>query len=382
MNKKILIDCRFWGPLHTGLGRYTKNLVENILSLDKKNKYTLLFQKKDKVKFKENDFKNVKALHLDIPHYSFKEQALMPLFLKKLKPDLVHFPHFNIPLLYNARFVATIHDLIKHESRGIETTTRTPLAYMVKYTGYKLVFKKAVTGSLKIIVPSKKVKSELGAFYPQVKNKTEVIYEGAGRVFKEFKPQKIKTAKVLQKFRIKKPYFIYTGNVYPHKNISRLLFAFKKLLRDMELNFVIVCSRDIFYQRLLGEVKSLKLWKNVFLTGFVKDEELVCLYSQAQMFITPSLMEGFGLPGLEAMSVGCPVLASNIPVFREVYGQSARFFNPEDIDSIYNAIKKFLSLPEFKKKSLLKKGKKKAEQYSWKETAQNTLNIYESCFSI
>lgn len=173
---KILIDARLYGPMHTGNGRYTQNLVENLAKIEVKNKYTILLRKEnvDKVNLPSNWTKVV----ADFKHYSLAEQIYLPFILNRYKPDVVHFPHFNVPILFFGKYVVTIHDLIMHKfQNGGATTLFYPL-YFVKRIGYYLSFKKAVYGSEKIIVPSSTVKKDLLKQYKGINpNKVEVVYE-------------------------------------------------------------------------------------------------------------------------------------------------------------------------------------------------------------
>lgn len=384
---KIFIDCRFWGEKYTGLGRYTENLVTNLLSLDSKNLYLLLFR--------ADNYKNAQVLKSaqvniiigNFAHYSLAEQIKLPLLLYQLKPDLVHFTHFNIPLGFRGKFVVTIHDLIKHYSKGMETTTRHPLIYFSKYLGYKIIFNQAIQSSLKIIVPTKCVKNEILKLYKINKDKICITYEG---VDDKFSIQK-KNDGILSKYGIHKPYIIYVGNAYPHKNLRNLILAMKLINNSSQhkstnrrnnIQLVISCARDVFWHRLEKEIKELRVERWVKLTGFVPDDDLSVLYSQAKAFVTPSLMEGFGLPALEAMSRGCPVVCSDIPVFREIYDQAAIYFNPQDLGDISAKITQVLTLPPSSYKFLINRGKTQVQKYSWEELAKKTLKIYESCLSL
>ncbi len=172
---KILIDARLYGPKHTGNGRYTENLVNNLIKIDQKNNYLILLKKDDfdTLKFPVNWTK----ILADFKHYSFEEQFKLPLLLMKYKPDIVHFPHFNVPLFYFGKYVVTIHDLIMHRFKGGEATARTFPIYQIWRLGYYVAFTKAVYGSVKIIVPSNTVRDELTSFYGIKKEKVEVIYE-------------------------------------------------------------------------------------------------------------------------------------------------------------------------------------------------------------
>jgi glycosyltransferase involved in cell wall biosynthesis len=172
---KILIDARLYGPKDTGIGRYTQKLVDNLSQIDSSNLYFMLLRK--------DDFKNLNLpnnwtkIFADFKHYSFEEQFKLPFLLYKLKPDIVHFPHFNVPLFYFGKYIVTIHDLIMHKFKGGEATTRTFPVYQIWRLGYYLSFSKAVFGSIKIIVPSNSVKDELINYYGIKSEKVEVIYE-------------------------------------------------------------------------------------------------------------------------------------------------------------------------------------------------------------
>lgn len=173
---KIVIDARLYGPKDTGIGRYTQKLIENLVKIDSKNNYVILLRKDnyEKLKF-PNNWTKVLA---DIKHYSFEEQFKIPFILNKIKPDLVHFPHFNVPILYFGRFIVTIHDLIMHKfTDGTATTRKFPI-YQIWRLGYHIAFIKAIFGSKKIITPSITVKNEIVDYYKINPKKVEVTYEG------------------------------------------------------------------------------------------------------------------------------------------------------------------------------------------------------------
>lgn len=172
---KILIDARLYGPKHTGNGRYTQNLVENLVKIDIKNKYYILLRSEDfnTLVFPANWIKVL----ADFKHYTFEEQFRLPFLILKYKPDIVHFPHFNVPLFYFGKYIVTIHDIIMHKyTSGAATTRKFPL-YQIWRLGYHLAFAKAVYGSTKIIVPSNAVKNEVVKFYKINPEKVEVTYE-------------------------------------------------------------------------------------------------------------------------------------------------------------------------------------------------------------
>jgi len=368
---KIGIDCRMYGPKHTGIGRYVQNLVESLLNLDRTNEYVLFVNKDFQSQFSTN---KVKIVPVDIAHYSIKEQIVFPKIILKEKLDLMHFPHFNVPIFYSGKYVVTIHDLIKHLSKGPSTTTRKKSIYWLKYFGYKIVFKSAVKRAKKIITPSGFVKNEVVAQYKINPEKVFVTYEGvdtkikAQTSFLRSADQKISVVEE----KMKKPYLLYVGSVYPHKNIEKLIEAVKLI----NSRLVVVCARNVFSDRLNNFVEQNQAGSLVNFTGYVTDEELALLYQKAEAFVFPTLSEGFGLPGLEAMSLGCPVVCSDIPVLREIYRKAAVYFNPFDPNDI---AKNICSVMNDKKlqSSLTDQGFELVKEYSWQKTAKETLGVYK-----
>lgn len=173
---KILIDARLYGLENAGLGRYVINLVSELSKIDKRNEYVILLRKKY---FEDLSLpKNWTKVLADFKHYSFLEQVYLPKIIRSIKPDIAHFPHFNIPIFYNGKFIVTIHDMLMHKQKGFEATTLDPIRYLIKRTMYKLVFRQAVVKADQIIVPSYAVKSELVNYYRIGGEKVEVIYEG------------------------------------------------------------------------------------------------------------------------------------------------------------------------------------------------------------
>ena len=173
---RIVIDARLYGLENAGLGRYTINLINELQKLDDKNEYFILLRKKY---FNQLNFSpNWKKVLADINHYSLEEQTKLPKIIKDLKPDLIHFLHFNVPLFYKGKFVVTIHDLLMHKQRGLEATTLTPSRYLLKRLGYKFIFGNAVKKAVKVIVPSQAVKDEVCYYYKLNTEKVIVTYEG------------------------------------------------------------------------------------------------------------------------------------------------------------------------------------------------------------
>lgn len=359
--KKIVMDTRLTGWKNAGIGRYIENLAGGLLKLKEKQKSFYLIEVRPRIK-----------------HYSFEEQIKMPEILSREKPDLVHFPHFNVPFLYNKPFVVTIHDLLWHEQVGFEATTQSRWKYLIKYWGYRLVMRHAITGARAIIVPSNWVKQQLVKRFPLAEDKVKVICEGVVQSFKSLNKLGVES-KLLEKFQVEsEKYLIYTGSLYPHKNLKIVL---KVLPEFPDLKLVIASSRNVFRDRFEKEIEKKNLTDQVILAGFVPDEELSDLYRNAMAFVFPSKSEGFGLPGLEAMAAGCPVISSNAGSLPEIYGAAAAYFNPENKEELIEKIREIGDNRGYREE-LIELGKERAKLFSWEKCAEETVRVYENCFNL
>lgn len=363
---KIAIDARLYGTEFTGLGRYTKNLVDQLAELDKKNRYFVLLRK--------NYYKrlglprNFKKIEADFPIYTFQEQIKLPFLLNNLKPDLTHFPHLNVPVLYGRKFIVTIHDIIM-QNQGREASTLPFPVYYFKRFPFKYTSYFAVKRSEKIICPSKAVKEEIVGHYKIARNKIKVTYEGVDTDLMNRK--KVKEVK---------RYFLYVGNAYPHKNLKFLIQAIKELNQviDNEYELYIRTDKNMFRQRLEKYVKEIKAQNHVKFINRVTDEELSKLYMESTAYVFPSLTEGFGLPGLEAIQNDTLLLASDTKVFREVYGKYAIYFDPRDPTDLINKLKKVIDMKEKERSNKIQISKEIIKKYSWEDMVKQTIKIYNS----
>lgn len=370
---KIVIDGRMYSE--SGVGRYIRNLIKWLQKLDKKNQYYILLTKDnfDKVYF-ENNFKKILV---DVRWYSLREQIIIPKILHDLKPDLVHFPHFNVPLLYGGKFVVTIHDLIHQHFQMRRATTKDPLTYEIKQFGYTWVFKKAINNASKILVPSNYVKELLVKKWKLDEDKIVVTYEAVDD--KIFSVEKIMKGKridqVMNKYNIKQPYIFYVGNAHPHKNLEGLIKTFLKLREKYPSSQLVLSGSDhYFWQRIKREYQ----YKNIIYTGFISDKELVALYKNARCFVIPSFEEGFGIPMLEAMACGCPVVSSNAGSLPEVGGNVCIYFDPYNNEDMAEKISQVLDHQDLRMR-LTKLGQERVKIFSWEKLAKKTLEEYLQC---
>ncbi|MBU0572164.1 glycosyltransferase family 4 protein [Patescibacteria group bacterium] len=375
---KILIDARLYGLENAGLGRYLVNLIDELANIDKKNRYVLLLRKKY---FKELSVpENWEKVLVDFRHYSFIEQIRLPRIISKHKPSITHFPHFNVPVFFKGKYIVTIHDILMHKQKGRNTTTLSAPLYYLKKIGYHRVFRKAVCGSEKIIVPSNFVKKELIDYYGLEKSKITVTYEGVDTNI----VSKGKKENIFKKYNISSPYFIYAGNAYPHKNLKRVVEAMVLLNEevDKKVLFVMTSARNVFTKKLRETIKKAKADKYIKLLGFVPDHDLGVLFKHSTAFIFPSLSEGFGLPGMEAIRAGTLVLASDIPVFKEVYKDSVSYFNPFDFSSMTKAMKNTMAMSIKEREKRIAINQNYIKRYSWATMAKQTLKVYENSVSV
>ncbi len=372
MSKKILIDARMYGLEHTGIGRYLVNLIEQLSKSEFKVKFVILLRRKY---FEELSLpKNWHKVLADYRHYSIGEQLFLPALINSEKPDLVHFPHLNIPLFWNGNFVVTIHDLTMQRQKKDASTLPTVLYYLTWYPFLFIAYRAAIK-STKIIAPSNYVRQDLVKYYHLDANKIKVVNEG---ISLQSKKQNTSQKNYFEELKIKQPYFLIVGNAYPHKNISKVIEATILLNENSKTktSLVVVGAKGEFAERLKKTVNALNAINYIEILGFVDDKYLPSLYYKSSAYIYPSLTEGFGLQGLEAMENETLVLASNIPVFKEIYRDNVLYFDPKNVESLKKAMLDVLNMKISEKISKIKRAKEFINRYSWSKMAKETLRVY------
>lgn len=361
--KKLGIDARLYRQ--TGVGVYIRNLLINLekeISKDIQVYIYLTTRDFDSVEFTSKQFIKRKA---DFLWHGFKEQTtfLKTLFADKL--DLMHFTYFSYPILYRRDFISTIHDLTPYLFKTGRASTKGPLFYALKYYFFVRVLKAQIKNAKAIITPTKAVKKEiLTHFGNQFEKKIFPIYEGVNEEIKHTKESR----ELKKKFT--KDFFVYIGNFYPHKNVSKLIGGFAKVTEDVTL--VLAGPDDFFAKGLTDRIHELDQEKRVVLFKNPTLSDLVFFYKHAKGLINPSLSEGFGLPILEAAYFNCPVLGSNIEVFQEVLERRYSSFNPYYESDITRTISSVIkNPPHFNNSSLL-------EKYSFEKMTKETAELYKT----
>lgn len=366
---RIGIDARFHGSVGKGLGRYTEKLIEHLETIAPPGDEFFIFLRKenfDEYVPKSGSFRKVLA---DYPWYGWGEQILFPFLLRRYRLDLVHFPHFNVPLPYGRPFVVTIHDLILLRYPTVRNTTRTPLFYRLKFFAYRLTIASAVRRARAIITVSHFTEKDILSEYPSAEGKVLVTYEGC-EIGDGSSGGQEGVAEAASR-DILSPYFLYVGNAYPHKNLE-IFVALARRFPD--IRFVLVGKEDFFYRRFARAVAGSRV-RNIVFAGYRTDPELASLYRGATGYVFPSLYEGFGLPPLEAMRFGTPVIASSRGSLPEVLGDAALYADPEDPDEFADRIGKILSDSELRE-TLGRKGRLQAAKFRWDDMAKASLAVY------
>ena len=362
---KIVIDAR---ELRTSTGRYIERLLHYLQDIDTANNYVVLLKPKDMAGWQT---KSEHFVAIACPHeeFSFDEQLAFKAQLDKLKPDLVHFGMVQQPVLYGGKVVTTIHDLT---TVRFVNPSKNKIVFKLKQSIYKEVIRRAARKSAAIITPTQFVKNDLVDFTSVNPSKITVTPEAADPI--DALPDPLKNLQ-------NKKFIMYVGRPTPHKNLDRLITAFSDLRANHPALYLVLAGKtDKNYARIAAQVQSKNI-KNIIFTDFISEGQLRWLYENCAAYVFPSLSEGFGLPGLEAMQHGAPVVSSNATCLPEVYGEAAHYFDPLDVRAMADAINEVLT-DKILRQKLISAGHLKAHEYSWQRMAQQTLDVYNNVLDL
>ncbi|HSX07924.1 MAG TPA: glycosyltransferase family 1 protein [Candidatus Saccharimonadales bacterium] len=358
--KRIVIDAR---ELRTSTGRYVERLLHYLQQVDSGHDYVVLLQPKDMDGWQPTNPHFTKVA-TPFKEFTFGEQLGFMGQIKSLRPDLVFFPMVQQPVLYRGKTVTCMQDLTGIRFRN---PTKNPLVYSVKQQIYKWVNKYVARKSDALIAPTNFVADDVAAYTHVPREKFTVTYESA-----DYLPGEPEPLPALQN----KKFIMYVGRPQPHKNLWRLVEAFQILKQQFpDLQLALVGKKDDMYRIIVRRVQAAGIPDVVF-TDFVSDAALKWMYENCQAYIFPSLSEGFGLPGLEAMRHGAAVASSNATCLPEVNGDAAHYFDPLDVTDMAAKIAEIIAEPTLKKQ-LIAKGKAQVAKYSWKRMAEQTLQVFQ-----
>lgn len=356
----IAIDARI---INSSTGRYVERLIHYLEKIDTTNTYSILVPTKDKDFYTPTN-PNFSIQTVDFKNYSFAEQSGFLKYLNTLNADLVHFCMPQQPVLYKGRTVTTFHDLTLLNTYNSDKNW---LVFHAKQLVGRAVFHMVAGKSTRIITPTWTVKRELEAFHKGIENKTVVTYEAA---------DKLQAGKVTPYDTPYKKFLLYVGQQSDYKNIKRLGDAHQKLLdKHPDLGLILV-GRVNKSAQMTKDYFEKNNYQNIHFTGFVEDDQRDWLYENCAAYVFPSLMEGFGLPPLEAMQYDAPVVSSNTSCMPEVLGEAAHYFTPTNSDDIARAVDEVLT-DDTLRLGLMEKGKLQRQKYSWQKMAEETLEQYK-----
>lgn len=371
---RIAIDGRM-GHYCVGIGVYVRGLLQNY-KIDKGNEYYVIVNKG-----KNSDFvplqDNFHKIYIDVTYSDYLrrdlwEQIYLPFILYMEKIDVYHGPNYVLPYFTGTKSVVTMYDMISFlPDNWYKPLSRTRVQKLITISAKK---------ANKIITGSDFSKNDIKRILNISEDKIKVIYTGIDESFKPIdEKEKIKAVKL--KYSIDKRFILCVGSINPRKNILRLIEAFSKLPSNFlgHYRLVIVGKKSWGYDEIFYKVKELKLEEKVIFTGFVAEEDLPYLLNAADLFVFPSLYEGFGIPPLEAMACGIPVVASNASSIPEVVGDAALLFDPYNVDEMAAAMYRALT-DEQLRIELRQKGFECVKLFSWERAAKETLSVYEEVY--
>ncbi len=364
---RVAFDAR---KLHDyGIGTYIRNILRELARIDRQTEYVLICQQLDReIGLSLGDNFRV-AIDTSKP-YSVREQISIPWTVLRSRAQLFHEPHYVLPPLARTRSVVTIHDCI-HLRFPQYLPNRAALTYARTQMG------SAARRADHILTVSEASKRDILHFFPVGPEKITVIHNAIHEHFAAPPPEE-DVRRIAERYQLQDAFLLYVGNVKPHKNLERLLDAFHLLRQTPGLEpvkLVMIGDEISRYAALRRAVHRYNLHKYVRFLGFLPDEMLAIVYRLASVFVFPSLYEGFGLPPLEAMASGTPVVTSNVSSLPEVVGDAALLVDPTNADDIANAIRRILTEPALAA-DLSARGLARARTFSWERAARQVHDIY------
>jgi len=364
---RIGIDAR---KLHDfGIGTYIRNLVRHLARLDHAVEYVILCRAEDRESLQALG-ENFRAVVESSATYSVAEQLTIPAALKRERVTLFHAPHYVLPPLVRCRSVVTIHDCI-HLMFPEYLPNRLALSYA--RTSIRLAARRAT----RVLTVSESSKRDILRFVDLPPDKIDVIYNAYDERF-AVEPCEEDVVRVRERYQLHDEFVLYAGNVKPHKNLERLIEAFHLVRkRGLEhLKLVLIGDEISRYAALRRAVHRHQLHNYVRFLGYLPEATLAVMYRLAGVFVFPSLYEGFGLPPLEAMASGTPVVTSNVSSLPEVAGDAAVLIDPYDPSAIAGGIEQVLT-NETLRRDLRQRGLARARQFSWEQSVRRVREIYD-----
>jgi len=365
---KIAIDARKWRDY--GIGTYVRNLVRHLAQLDHDTTYFLFCDRADEATLRDLA-ENFMPVVEGSGKYSLAEHVAIPYKLRRLGVDLFHSPHYVLPLLTRKPSVVTVHDCI-------HLLFPQYLPSRMAYQYARFMMGSAIHRSRLVFTVSEASRRDILGFYPETDpERVQVIPNAIDEALLE-DPGEEEMQRVMERYQIRGRYILYVGNIKPHKNLDRLVLAFSLLKqRPGHEDVKLLIIGDQLHQQgfLRRAVEGARVRQDVRFFGFVPDRTLSALYRLASVFAFPSLYEGFGLPPLEAMACGTPVVTSRISSLPEVVGDAALLVDPLSVDDIASGLERVLTDEELRR-DLVLRGRARVRQFSWERSVRAVHRAY------
>ncbi len=370
---RVAIDIRRAGDF--GIGTYIRNIVNQLALQDRANHYLLIGRRQHLEELSALP-ENFEWLDYRAEPGSFRTHSHLPWVLQRRGVDLLHMPWFYAPAVVPCRLVITVHDLTDLLSASVADSP-------VVRAGRLFFARRALARASRVLAVSHSSKRELARVFNVPELKIEVIYNALDERFQK-EPLPADADRILERLAVNYPFVLYAGNIKPQKNLARLIEAFavaKSELRDhpefAQLKLLLIGDELTKHPDLRRAVVRTRVREDVRFLGFVPYPVLRVFYAHARAFLFPSLYEGFGLPPLEAMAHGTPVLTSNVSSLPEVFGQAALLVNPENVFEIARGIRQILTEGVLRE-ALVRRGHELVERFSWERSARQVHQVYES----
>jgi glycosyltransferase involved in cell wall biosynthesis len=360
-----------------GIGTYIRSLVHALGRIDADNRYTVVTGPADVRAWGELP-ENIRLAPYSGDDHSYADHAMFPLFLRHLKPDLVHIPLNRVPLLMPRPYVVTIHDMVNlfYNEEKIS-------ALHMNLRRYR--FRRGLTRASRVIAVSEATKRDVENLLGVPSGRITRVYNAPDPAFlgRDRADGETDRRLMMERYQIDRPFLLYAGAIRHHKNIPRLVEAFAVLREQLvhhpvygDLRLVIIGDTISRYPAVRQAMLKSKVEHAVRFLGFVPFETLRCFYEAAAAFVFPSRHEGFGLPPLEAMACGTPVVTSNVSSLPEVAGDAAMLVNPGNVFDIARGIRDVLT-DETLRAELVRRGHVQAARFNWERSAREVLDIYQ-----
>jgi len=363
---KIAICARTSGE-KGGIGVYTRNLIEAMLSMDSGHEYLLLYERREHLG-QFSRYKNAKELFISAPGKFLWDQVAVPYVAAKAKVDVIFHPKMGVPLLSRCKTVMVMH--------GSERFVYPEFSYKSDILYTKAIYPFYLRKASAIISVSENARKDIIRIFKLNPEKIKTVHLASTKHFRRIDDESY-LCSIREKYGLPRRFILNVGLIYPGKNISNLLKAYELVRKKEDITLVIAGTGKRMYKDDLSMLHELGLDGDVLLPGYIPHEDLVAVYNLAEAVAFPSFYESFPAIPLEANACGCPVVTSRTGGTRESAGDAAVYVEPTDIEEIADAILRVLIDPELRR-TLIEKGFENIKRFSWEKTARQTLDVFES----